>query len=126
MSSDEDMPKWDVALAALARDEFRKKARPLMLDDFRGLAREHAFRLDDIMETMFLLVIHKEWVYTDRTGKEQVMEQDTLDALYSKRRLPEEDLSAFDGVWRPSSDNRQQHGTSKVVPIDKSRKEEQN
>ena len=51
MASDQDMPKWDVALAALSRDEFRKKARPLTLNDFRGLAKKHATRLDDIMET---------------------------------------------------------------------------
>ena len=122
MSSDEDMPKWDVALAALAGDEFRKKARPLTLDDFRGLAREHAFRLDDIMETMFLLVINREWVYTDQGGTEQALKQHTLDALYTKRRLLEEDLCAFDGLWRPASDYSRQYGNSKVSPLDRRRK----
>ncbi len=105
MSSNEDMPKWDVALAALAGDEFRKRASPLTLNDFRSLAKEYAIRLDDIMETMFLLAINKEWVYTDRTGKEQVLDQDTLDALYVKRRLSEKDLANFDGIWQPASDN---------------------
>ncbi len=105
MSSNQDMPKWDVALAALAGDEFRKRASPLTLNDFRSLAKEYAIRLDDIMETMFLLAINKEWVYTDRTGKEQVLDQDTLDALYVKRRLSEEDLGTFDGIWQPASDN---------------------
>ena len=104
MSSDQDMPKWDVALAALSGEEFRKKARPLTLKDFRGLAKQHSIRLDDIMETMFLLAIHREWVYSDPTGKEQPLEQETLDQLYVKRRLSEEDLSTFDGTWRPAGD----------------------
>ena len=105
MSSDPDMPKWDVALAALAADEFRKKASPLTLNDFRDLATKHAIRLDDIMETMFLLAINDEWVYTDSTGKEQPLEQDTLDALYVKRRLSAEELATFDGTWQPVSDS---------------------
>jgi hypothetical protein len=101
MSSDENMPKWDVALASLAGDEFRKKGGPLTLDDFRNRAKQHAIRLDDIMETMFLLAIHKEWKYTDASGNTQDLDQDTLDKLYVKRRLSEKDLSAFDGGWQP-------------------------
>ncbi len=106
MPSNQNMPKWDVALAALADDEFRKKAGPLTLDDFRNLAKEHAIRLDDIMETMFLLAINKAWVYADRDGKEQALEQDTLDALYVKRRLSEQELATFDGSWQPARDNK--------------------
>lgn len=105
MSLNEDMPKWDVALAALAGDEFRKKASPLTLNDFRSLAKEHAIRLDDIMETMFLLAVNKEWVYTDRTGKKQAFDQDTLEALNNKRRLSEKNLGTFVGVWQPAGDN---------------------
>ena len=106
MSSNQNMPKWDVALAALASDEFRKKASPLSLSDFRNLAKEHAIRLDDIMETLFLLAINREWVYTDRTGTEQALDQATLDALYVKRRLSEEELATFDGTWQPARDNK--------------------
>lgn len=101
MTSNQNMPKWDVALAALAGEEFRKQSKPLTLKDFLNLAKEYAIRLDDIMETMFLLVINGEWVYTDRTGKEQSLNQDTLDALYVRRRLSEKELSTFDGLWRP-------------------------
>ena len=101
MPSNESMPKWDVALAALARDEFSRKQSPLTLDDFRALAKEHAIRLDDIMETMFLLVINKEWKYFDNQGQEQVLDQETLDSLYVKRRLSEQDLGAFTGGWQP-------------------------
>jgi hypothetical protein len=102
MPSNQDMPKWDVAIAALASDQYRKKAGPLTLDDFRSLARKHAMRLDDIMETMFLLAINGEWEYADAAGKKQPLDQDTLDGLYVKRRLTEEDLNLFDGSWQPT------------------------
>lgn len=97
----EEMPKWDVALASMASEEYRKKAAPLTLDDFHALAKEHAIRLDDIMETMFLLAINGEWKYLDASGNEQPLDQETLDNLYVKRRLSEKDLSAFNGAWQP-------------------------
>ncbi len=102
MSSTEEMPKWDEALAALATDEYRRKNVPLGLDDFHALARQHNIRLDDIMETMFLLVIHGKWQYLDTTGQRQLLPQKTLDALYVQRRLSEDDLRAFDGSWLPA------------------------
>ena len=102
MPSNQDMPKWDVAIAALAKDQYRKKASSLTLDDFRSLAREHAMRLDDIMETMFLLAINREWEYSDASGDKQSLTQEILDSLYVKRRLSEEALSSFDGGGRPS------------------------
>jgi hypothetical protein len=101
MPPDDNTPKWDVALASLARDEYRSKAAPLTLDDFHRLAREHAIRLDDIMETMFLLAINGEWKYLDASGKEKSLDQATLDSLYIKRRLSEEDLRSFGGSWQP-------------------------
>ncbi len=105
MSSDLDMPKWDVALAALAAEEFGKKGGPLTLDDFRGMANTHAIRLDDIMETMFLLVLNREWVYLDPSGNVRVLDQDKLDSLFKNRRLTEDDLSTFDGKWQPASES---------------------
>jgi len=99
---DESMPKWDVALAALADDEFRKRGTAMALNDFRELARQHAIRLDDIMETMFLLAINGKWIYTDSNGFVQPLDQRALDSLYVKRRLSEQDLQAFNGSWRPA------------------------
>ena len=101
MTTNDTPPKWDVALESLARDEYQKKTAPLTLDDFHNLASQHAIRLDDIMETMFLLAIHGEWVYTDKNGLPQSLDQETLDGLYVKRRLSEADLAAFNGNWRP-------------------------
>jgi hypothetical protein len=102
MQSDANMPKWDVALALLARDNFAHKGGPLSLEDFRSLAKQHAIRFDDIMETMFLLVIHGDWTYRDRSGHVQPLDQETLDHLYVKRRLSEQDVAAFDGGWEPN------------------------
>ena len=102
MPSNEDMPKWDVAIASLVKDYYRQKATPLTLADFRGLAREYAMRLDDIMETMFRLAIYREWEYRDASGREQLLEQEMLDKLYVKRRLSEKDLSSFNGSWKPA------------------------
>lgn len=101
MPSEEAMPRWDVALAAMAADACKQKAAPLTLDDFHRLAGEHAIRLDDIMETMFLLVINQVWRYIDTSGNEQQLDQETLDRLYVKRRLSEKDLARFDGGWEP-------------------------
>jgi len=101
MPQKESMPKWDVALAAMAQDACKLKTAPLTLADFHQLAAEHAIRLDDIMETMFLLAIHGKWRYTDASGKEQQLDQATLDKLYVKRRLSESDLATFNGGWEP-------------------------
>jgi hypothetical protein len=103
MSANKDSsPKWDVALAALATDEFHRKGAAMTLNDFRNLAERHAIRLDDIMETMFLLAINGEWIYLDSNGRDQPLDQAVLDNLYVKRRLSAQDLSAFDGSWRPA------------------------
>ena len=101
MNTELDHPRWDVALAAMAADEYRQKNAALKLDDFRQLAEQHAIRLDDIMETMFLLAINREWSYTNASGEQQELDQDTLDSLYVKRRLSEGDLEAFNGAWKP-------------------------
>lgn len=101
MSTSDELPRWDEALAALATDEYRRRGNPLNLDDFRALARQHATRLDDIMETMFLLVIHGQWKYLDASGTRQLLPRTTLDGLYVKRRLSEDDLAAFNGSWLP-------------------------
>jgi hypothetical protein len=101
-TNEENMPKWDVALAALAGDECRRKGAAMTLNDFRELARQHAIRLDDIMETMFQLAINGEWIYSDSDGRVQPLDQSTLDSLYVKRRLSEQDLQRFNGSWRPA------------------------
>ena len=49
MSDDIDVPKWDVALEGLIKEEAKKLGRGLRLDDFIRLATENAIRFDDII-----------------------------------------------------------------------------
>jgi hypothetical protein len=98
---DIDVPAWDVALANLAREEFNKKGASLTLDDFTRLAKEYTIRLDDIMVTMFEMVIAGEWKYE---GKQKI-ERDTLNNLYVGGRLHAKDLEPFDGGWSPLADS---------------------
>ena len=99
--SSDETPQWDVALAALAREECAKCDRPLRIEDFRRLATQHAIRFDDIMETMFKLVIHGAWQYRDVQGVSRVITQQTLDGLYVNRRLRAQDMQGYDGAWAP-------------------------
>jgi len=96
----EDVPVWDVALAALARDEYKNRGAPLRLEDFRRLAEHYGIRFDDIMATLFELVIHGEWRYQAPDG--QAITRDALDRLYVNGRLHAKDLAGFSGEWRPA------------------------
>lgn len=101
MESNEEISKWDIALESLAREECAKAGRALRMEDFRSLAKEYAIRLDDIMVTLFELVIAGEWEYRDAGGVRQRFERETLESLYVNRRLKDEDLEGFSGDWRP-------------------------
>lgn len=98
----EELPKWDVALASLVREESARLGRSLRLMDFHRLAAEYAIRFDDIMDTVFKLVIQGKWRYRDSGGMPHAITQATLDSLYVERRLRSEDLQVFDGEWSPS------------------------
>lgn len=97
---DVDVPAWDVALANLARDEYKAKGAPLTLEDFTRLAKSYTIRLDDIMVTMFEMVISGEWQYQG----DQVINRNTLNELYVGGRLHAKDLDAFSGDWSPRSE----------------------
>lgn len=99
--NDIEMPKWDVALASLLRDAFAGKGSALSIEDFSGIAREHLIRFDDIMETVFALCIHGQWLYIDADGTARQITQDEVNRLYVERRLYEKDLREYTGSWRP-------------------------
>ncbi len=94
-----EVPKWDPALAALVREEFANRKRPLQLQDFLELAQQHAIRFDDIMVTMFELCIHGEWFYTNRSGAKTAITREMFDKLYMNGRLQESDLRDYSGSW---------------------------
>lgn len=100
---EEDFPKWDVALEALVREEHKKQERPLLTEDFLRLAKEHAIRFDDIMDTVLRMVILEAWVYTDSNGKVQPITQEEFDKMYEGGRLKDEDLHEYTGSWIPAN-----------------------
>ena len=99
---DEEVPKWDIALAALAKEEAQKLNRGLRIADFKRLADEHAIRFDDIMVTMFELVINNEWRYEYPDGVERPISRDEVEKLYVGGRLVEADVNAYEGLWLPA------------------------
>ena len=94
-------PLWDEGISSLLDGEYERLQRPLSMADLRGYANEHAVRIGDILETLFLMGISGEWKYTDEQGDEQALDEDALNALYAKGRLAEADLAAFPGLWQP-------------------------
>jgi hypothetical protein len=98
---DEEVPKWDIALAALAKEEAGKLGRGLRIADFKRLAEEHAIRFDDIMVTMFELVINNEWRYEFPDGVEKTISRDEVEKLYVGGRLAEADVNEYVGLWGP-------------------------
>ncbi len=98
---DEEIPKWDIALAALAREDFEKGGRNLTLADFRRQASEHAIRFDDIMVTVFELCIQGEWQYQDAEGRDRAITRDEVNNLYIGGRLAEKDVADYTGSWYP-------------------------
>lgn len=98
---DEEVPKWDIALAALSKEEYEKTKCGLTIEDFKRLASKHSIRFDDIMVTMFELVINSEWSYEDAEGNIKPIERDEVDNLYVGGRLHEQDVRQYTGRWRP-------------------------
>ena len=98
---DEEVPKWDIALAALAKEEAGIMGQGLMVKDFHRLAEAHTIRFDDIMVTMFELVIQGEWKYQDTNGAERAITRDEVDKLYVGGRLADADVMQYLGLWSP-------------------------
>lgn len=101
MSKNHDLPKWDPALSALLRDEYNKKKQGLNLDDVKRLAKTHTIRFDDLMVTLFELVLNSEWQYADEHGVVRIFRTSDIDKLYVGGRLKEEDVTHFTGSWKP-------------------------
>lgn len=94
-------PIWDEGISSFLYGEFESRQTPLSMKDLRGFANEHAVRIGDILETLFLMAIYGAWKYTDEHGDEQTLDEDALNALYAKGRLEDSDLESFQGVWAP-------------------------
>lgn len=103
VSKDEPIPvpKWDVALAALMREEYQKTGNALKVDDLRRLATEYAIRFDDMVVTAFELCLHGQWQYRAASGAVREMTREIFDELTSAGRLKDRDMVGFDGGWSP-------------------------
>ena len=98
---DEEVPKWDIALAALAKEEVDKLGHGLRIAEFQRLASDHAIRFDDIMVTMFEMVINNEWRYEYPDGVEKPISRDEVEKLYVGGRLADADVIEYVGLWLP-------------------------
>lgn len=94
------VPKWDIALEALIKEEYGALGRLLTLDDFRRLAQQYTIRLDDIMVTLFELCIQGKWQYQE-AGQSRKITRQLLQRLTAGGRLNDEDLKTFSGGWKP-------------------------
>ena len=99
--TDFEVPKWDVALEALIKEESQQLGRGLSLDDFQRLAKEHTIRFDDIIVTLLTLCVEGLWQYQDAEGKLQSITQDDIDALFVGGRIKQEDMHSYNGSWSP-------------------------
>jgi hypothetical protein len=98
-----EVPKWDVALAALVKEEFSKTGRGLTIEDFKRLATQHATRFDDIMVTVFELTLNGEWNYRETNGAVRRLARKEVNDLYVGGRIKEQDVAHFAGGWEPAS-----------------------
>lgn len=101
-NTETDVPDWDVALAALAQEETEKLGRGLQLMDVQSLAKEHTIRFDDIMATLFELVLQDQWIYQNAAGEPQVLSRDEVEKLYVGGRIAEADVNQYTGYWLPA------------------------
>ena len=70
-----------------------QKVQEVPFHHFLLLVQEFHFLLAFLLDLVVQGVPHLQVVQLD---------QETLDGLYVRRRLSEQDLSAFDGGWRPA------------------------
>lgn len=97
----EEVPAWDVALEALFREEHLKRGRPLEVGDFLHLSRQYVIRFDDIMYTLFELILNDKWQYLDEQGEAVVITRDQVERLRGDGRIELADVSGFLGGWQP-------------------------
>jgi hypothetical protein len=100
---DTEVPTWDVALASLAEEETEKLGRGLQLADIKRLATAHAIRFDDIIATLFELVLQGHWLYQDAQGELQTLSRDEVEKLYVGGRIAEADVEHYTGFWQPAA-----------------------
>jgi hypothetical protein len=97
----EDIPKWDVALESLIKDEYVRLGRPLKMQDFKQIGSEYKIRFDDIMHTLCQLVTHNMWRQTGTDEQGSAVSDDRLADLFVYNRLDEEIAEQYAVEWQP-------------------------
>jgi len=97
----EDIPKWDVALESLAKEEFGKLGHALSLDDFKRLGTEYKIRFDDLMHSLSQLVTNEQWSQQGFDSEGNAVDQAALEELFVYNRLDEKIAVKYAVVWQP-------------------------
>lgn len=98
-----EIPKWDVALEAVAKDKFEKMGRPMNLEDFKDLGQEYKIRFDDMMHTLCQLVTQGEWTQQGFDAQDKPVADEDLSELFVYNRLDEEIAEKYKVLWQPAS-----------------------
>jgi hypothetical protein len=102
-----EIPKWDVALEAVAKDKFEKLGRPMNLENFKDLGNEYKIRFDDLMHTLSQLVTHEAWSQQGFDEQGQPVSDDHLSELFVYNRLDEEIAEKYSVVWQPVAGSKE-------------------
>jgi hypothetical protein len=96
-----EIPKWDVALEAIAKEKYNQLGRPMELSDFKQLGHEYQVRFDDLMHSLCQLVKHEQWQQqgADESGIPASDEQ--LESLFVYDRLDEKIAEKYHVSWQP-------------------------
>ena len=93
---------WDEAIAALLEEEQAQLDAPMNLEKLQSLAVDHAIRLGDILETLYLMAIYGDWQYIDEDGGQKELDEEALQTMYAQGRIDKSNAEAFNGAWIPS------------------------
>lgn len=97
----DEVPKWDVALEALAKEEAEKLGRPLAMQDFKRLGLEYKIRFDDLMATLHQLVTNEVWEQVGVDAKGKPVSAAILQDLFVFNRLDEKVADKYAVTWHP-------------------------
>ena len=99
-----EIPKWDVALEAVAKDQFEKQGKPMNLADFKQLCKEYQVRFDDMMHSLSQLVANDMWSQQGFDEQGNTVNDDALEALFVYNRLDEKIAEKYSVVWQPRAE----------------------
>ncbi len=103
-----EIPKWDVALEAVAKDMYAKLGRPMNLADFKQLGKDYQVRFDDLMHSLSQLVANNMWSQQGFDEHGNAVADDVLEALFVYNRLDEKIAEQYAVEWQPIAEAYQQ------------------